>query len=68
MLQEGIQETQFEHLTIQEIIYGTEENGEWTAFRPSLVMSKDEAYSQTIRKLEDMMNVYVTELTESKYE
>lgn len=68
MLEAGMPEAQYKHLTIKAIINGTEENVAWASFRTSLATSKDEAYPQTIKELKNMMSVYVTALLGNKYD
>lgn len=60
----GNPEACFEGLTIQAIICVTNDNGKWKPFRVALEMSKESAYPQTVKELEDVMIAYASALPE----
>lgn len=66
MIEAGIIGAKYEHLTIQEIINGTDKKGAWMAFLTSLDLSKDDEYQKKIRELEDMMKAYSTALQDNE--
>lgn len=68
MAEAGFPEANIEGLTIQSIIDGTNENAAWKQFRTSLSMTKEEAFPESVRELEDILMAYSGSLTTTTVE